>query len=122
MNQSTRLRIALVIFAAAILLGVVGMPYVLDWRSGVAFARIAPGDQESLVIQYMGNPDAKGACGTLLQWNQDSLGANDGRCVREARYKGQRGSWVVGYSADARVISKHFQTPGQNPVETPAGG
>jgi len=120
MNQKSRLRIALAIFAAAVLTGVVVLPYLLDWRNGKAFARIARGDQETRVILYLGYPDAKGACGTQLQWDQDSLGANDGRCVREVRYKGRHGVWVVGYSADAHVVSKYFETPGQGPVEVPA--
>ncbi len=120
MNRSARLRIALIIAAVAILFGVVVLPYLFDWRSGKAFARIARGDEETKVILYMGYPDATGGCGTQLQWDQDSLGANDGRCVREVRYKGRHGVWVVGYSADAHVISKRHEMPGQTPSEVPA--
>jgi hypothetical protein len=122
MNQQTRLRIALIIFGAAIVIGFFGMPYLLDWRSGKAFARIAQGDSETRVILYLGSPDAKGACGTQLRWEQESVGANDGRCVREVRYKGRRGSWVVGYSADGHVVSKYFDLVGQGGVAGPSGG
>jgi hypothetical protein len=121
MNRQSRLLIALLIAAAGILAISVGLPYLMDWRSGQAFARIARGDTETHVILYMGYPDAKGGCGTQLQWDQDSLGANDGRCVREVHYQGRHGLWVVGYSADAHVISKYFQKSGQGPVEVPAG-
>ena len=120
MNRNARLRIALTIAAIAVLIGATGLPYLFDWRSGKAFARIARGDEETKVILYMGYPDATGACGTQLQWDQDSLGANDGRCVREVRYKGRHGVWVVGYSADAHVISKRHEAPGQIASEVPS--
>jgi cytochrome oxidase Cu insertion factor (SCO1/SenC/PrrC family) len=120
MEQKARLRVALIIFAVAIVVGLVGLPYLLDWRSGKAFERIARGDQETRVILYLGYPDARGGCGTQLRWDQESLGANDGRCVTEVRYKGRHGAWVVGYSADAHVVSKYFETPGQTAPEVRA--
>ncbi len=86
----------------------IGLPHLLDWRSGKAFARIQQGDEETKVILYMGYPSGSGGCGTQLRWDADSLGANDGRCVREVRYQGRRGSWMVGYSANGHVVSKHF--------------
>lgn len=109
MTRSARLRIALAIAAVAIIAGVIGLPYLFDWRSAQAYGRIQPGDTETKVIMYLGYPDASGACGTQLQWDQDSLGANDGRCVREVRYRGRHGTWVVGYSATKQAISKYFE-------------
>ena len=121
MDKKSRLRIALVIALIAVLIGVVVLPYLFDWRATKAYARIKQGDMETTVILYLGYPDIKGACGTQLQWDKDSLGANAGRCVREVRYKGRHGTWVVGYTADAHVISKYFEPSGQVPVEIPAG-
>jgi hypothetical protein len=110
MTRSARLRIALVIAAVAIALGVALLPPLLDWRAGKAFARIQQGDAETKVILYLGAPDAKGVCGTELRWDDGDLGPNDGRCVRETRYRGRHGTWVVGYSADGHVVSKHFDS------------
>lgn len=109
MNRAARLRIALAIAAAAILAGVIGLPYLFDWRSGKAFARVRQGDEETKVILYLGYPSHTGGCGTQLRWNEDSLGANDGRCVKEVRYNGRHGIWVIGYSADGHVVSKNFE-------------
>lgn len=120
MNRSARLRVALVIALIAIVIGAVLLPGLLEWRNARAFNRIAMGDQETRVILYLGYPDAKGSCGTPLRWDRDSLGANDGRCVREVRYQGRHGVWVVGYSADAHVVSKYYQTPDQLPAEAPS--
>lgn len=121
MTRSSRLRIAIVIVLIAIVVGTLVLPSLFDWRATKAYARIARGDEETRVILYMGHPDTTAACGTQLQWDKDSLGANDGRCVRAVRYVGRRGVWVVGYSADAHVVSKYFETPGQIPSEVPAG-
>jgi hypothetical protein len=109
MTRDQRLRIALIIFAVAVVVGVIGMPYLTDWRSDQAFARIKQGDDEKLVTLYMGYAEHAGGCGTQLRWNEDSLGANDGRCVKEVRYNGRRGAWVVGYSANGNVVSKYFE-------------
>ena len=119
MNRSARLRVAIGIALIAIVIGALLLPHLLEWRNARAFARIAKGDQETRVILYLGYPDAKGSCGTHLRWDGDSLGANDGRCVREVRYQGRHGVWVVGYSADAHVVSKYYETPDQLPVEVP---
>lgn len=109
MNQKARLRIALVIVAVLIVIGALLMPPLLDWRSGQAFARIQQGDAETKVIMYLGYPDTKASCAAQLFWDGDSLGANDGRCVREVRYRGRHGTWIVGYSEDRHVVSKHFE-------------
>lgn len=109
MNRSARLRIALAIVAVAVLVGIVLLPLLFDWRSAKAYGRIKQGDEETKVILYLGYPTSTGACATQLQWDQDSLGANDGRCVREVRYQGRHGTWVVGYSGDGHVVSKHFE-------------
>lgn len=109
MDQKTRLRIALAIGAVLIVAGVLLMPPLLDWRAGKAYARVQQGDAETKVIMYLGYPDAKESCGPQLRWDQDSLGANDGRCVRQSRYRGRHGSWVVGYSTDRLVVSKYFE-------------
>lgn len=109
MDQKTRLRIALAIGAVAIIAGALLLPPLLDWRSGKAYARIQQGDAETKVIMYLGSPDAKEACGAQLRWDQDSLGANDGHCVRQSRYRGRHGTWVVGYSAERLVVSKYFE-------------
>jgi len=111
MARADRLRIALAIFAIAVLAGVVLLPRLMDWRSGKAFARVQQGDEETKVILYLGYPSSSGACGTQLRWDADSLGANDGRCVREVRYNGRHGTWVVGYSANGHVVSKYFDAP-----------
>jgi hypothetical protein len=108
MDQKARLRIALVIGAVAIVAGAVLLPPLLDWRAGKAYARIQQGDTETKVIMYLGSPDAREACGAQLRWDQDSLGANDGRCVRQARYRSRHGDWVVGYSVDRVVVSKYY--------------
>lgn len=108
MTRAARLRIALVIVAVAVLAGVIGFPYLFDWRSAQAFARIKQGDEETKVIMYLGYPTSSGGCGTQLRWDADSLGANDGRCVKEVRYNGRHGVWVVGYSANGHVLSKYL--------------
>lgn len=109
MSRAARIRIALVIAGIAVLAAVIGLPHLADWRSAQAFARIKQGDAEKLVTLYMGYAAHSGGCGTQLRWNEDSLGANDGRCVKEVRYDGRGGSWVVGFSANGQVISKHFE-------------
>ena len=109
MSRAARTRIALVIVGIAALVAVVGLPRLADWRSAQAFARIKQGDTEKLVTLYMGYAAHGGGCGTQLRWNEDSLGANDGRCVKEVRYDGRGGDWVVGYSANGQVISKYFE-------------
>lgn len=109
MARADRLRIALAIFAIAVLAGVVLLPRLMDWRSGKAFARVRQGDEQTKVILYLGYPSSSGGCGTQLRWNEDSLGANDGRCVKEVRYGGRHGVWVVGYSANGQVVSKYFE-------------
>jgi len=108
MTRAARLRIALAIVAVAILAGVILLPYLLDWRAGKAFARVQQNDEQTKVILYLGYPSSIGGCGTQLRWNEDSLGANDGRCVREVRYNGRHGAWVLGYSANGHVVSKYF--------------
>ncbi|MBV8062247.1 MAG: hypothetical protein JOY51_01560 [Nevskia sp.] len=108
MNRAARLRIALAIAAVLILAGMILLPRLLDWRAGKAFAQVRQGDAESLVQMYLGYPSNSGACGTQLRWDEDSLGGNDGRCVREVRYLGRSGARVVGYSANAKVVSKYF--------------
>jgi hypothetical protein len=110
MDQKARLRIALAIGAAAIVAGSVLLPPLLDWRAGKAYARIQKGDAESKVMMFLGSPDARGVCGAQLRWDQESLGANDGRCVHEARYRSRHGAWIVGYSADRVVVSKYFES------------
>lgn len=109
MSRAARIRIALIIALICVIACVVGLPYLADWRSGQAFARIKQGDTEKLVTLYMGYAAHSGGCGTQLRWNEDSLGANDGRCVKEVRYDGRRGAWVVGFSANGQVISKYFE-------------
>lgn len=109
MNQQARLRLALLIGAIAILAAALLLPPLLDWRAGKAYARIQKGDAETKVMMYLGPPDAKQVCGAQLRWDQDSLGANDGRCVLEARYRGRHGTWVVGYSAGRMVVSKYYE-------------
>lgn len=108
MNRSARLRIALAIAAVAAVAGVILMPRLLDWRAGKAFARVQQGDEQTKVIMYLGYPSSTGGCGTQLRWNDDSLGANDGRCVKEVRYNGRGGVWVLGYTATGHVVSKYF--------------
>jgi hypothetical protein len=108
MTRAARLRLALAIAAAVVLAGVILLPRLLDWRAGKAFARVQPGDEQTKVIMYLGYPSSSGGCGTQLRWNEDSLGANDGRCVKEVRYDGRHGVWVLGYSAAGRVVSKYF--------------
>jgi len=73
MDKKSRLRIALVIVLIAIIVGVVVLPYLFDWRATKAYARIKQGDMETTVILYLGYPDIKGACGTQLQWDKYSL-------------------------------------------------
>jgi hypothetical protein len=109
MSRAARIRIALIVAALGVAAAIVGLPYLSDWRSSQAFARIKQGDAEKLVGLYMGYAAHSGGCGTQLRWNEDSLGANDGRCVKEARYDGRSGAWVVGYSANGNVISKYFE-------------
>jgi hypothetical protein len=109
MSRAARLRIALVIAVVLVAVIVVGLPVLADWRSAQAFARIKQGDGEKLVTMYMGYAAHSGGCGTQLRWDDDSLGANDGRCVKEVRYDGRRGAWMVGYSANGQVISKYFE-------------
>jgi hypothetical protein len=109
MSRAARLRIVLIIAAVLLVTAAVGLPYLSDWRSAQAFARIKQGDGEKLVRLYMGYTAQSTGCGTQLRWNEDSLGANDGRCVKEVRYDGRRGAWVVGYSANGQVIAKYFE-------------
>ena len=109
MSRAARLRIALVIATGLLAVVVFGLPVLADWRSAQAFARIKQGDEEKLVTMYMGHAAHSGGCGTQLRWNDDSLGANDGHCVKEMRYDGRRGAWVVGYSSSDHVISKFFE-------------
>lgn len=113
MTQKKRLAYALLIVLAIAVVGAVLMPQVLQWRASKAFGRIAQGDAETKVVMYLGYPDSTRNCGTQLQWGADSLGANDGRCVREVRYWAHRGSWVVGYAADRHVVSKYFENADQ---------
>jgi hypothetical protein len=113
MTQKKRLTYALLIALAIAVVGVLLMPHVLQWRAAKAFDRIAQGDAETKVVMYLGYPDSTRNCATQLQWGADSLGANDGRCVREVRYWSHGGSWVVGYGADRHVISKYFEPAGQ---------
>jgi hypothetical protein len=109
MDQKARLRIALAIGAAAIAAGAQLLPPLLDWRAGKAYSRVQQGDAETKVILYLGAADAQGSCGPQLRWDRDSLGPNDGHCVREARYRGRHGAWVIGYSAERLVVSKYFE-------------
>jgi len=109
MNRRARLRAALLIAAVAAVAGVVLLPRLFEWRAGVAFAKIQQGDAASRVKLFMGVPSATGACGADLRWDEQRLGANDGRCVREERFRGSRGTRVVGYSADGHVVSKYFE-------------
>jgi hypothetical protein len=109
MNRAARLRIALIILAVLVVAGIFLMPRLTDWRFRQAFTRIRQGDEEKLVALYLGSPERTGGCGTQLRWNEDSLGANDGRCVKEARFDGRGGTWVVGYSANGHVIAKYFE-------------
>ena len=110
MTQKKRLAYALAL--ALVIVGAVLMPRLLHWRAAKAFGRIAQGDAETKVVMYLGYPDSNRNCGTQLQWGQDSLGANDGRCVREVLYSARGGSWVVGYGADRHVVSKYYEPAG----------
>ncbi|MDR3416835.1 MAG: hypothetical protein P4L83_11675 [Nevskia sp.] len=110
MTRRTRLRIALVIAAVAVVLGTLLLPSLFDWRAGKAFARIQKGDAASKVALFLGVPSSSGGCGPELRWDEDRLGANDGRCVREDRFKVRRGTQVVGYSADGHVVSKYLDS------------
>lgn len=109
MTRAARLRIALIIVAVAVVIGMFVVPRLTDWRFRQAFARIKQGDEEKLVGLYLGFPEHTGGCATQLRWNDDSLGANDGHCVRESRFEGHGGTWVVGYTANGHVIEKYFE-------------
>jgi hypothetical protein len=95
----------------AVILAFVGalavtLPFVLDWRAGVAFARIKQGDHEALVLGYLSSPSKVDACPERLMWNDQDLGANDGRCVRWSTWTYARHSYAVGFSADRKVVAK----------------
>jgi hypothetical protein len=110
MNRQARLRVALIVFAVAVLAGTVLLPPLLEWRAGVAFSRINKGDAASKVALFMGVPTSTALCGAELHWDQDSLGPNGGRCATEQHFKARHGRRVVGYSPDGHVVSKYFDT------------
>ena len=84
----------------------VALPLVLDWRAGIAFARIKQGDHESLVLGYLGSPSKTGSCPDRLTWNAQDLGANDGHCVRWNTWSYARHAYSVGFSPDKKVVAK----------------
>ena len=98
--------------AVAIGLGVlmVASNKLFDVRAGYAFQHVQLGDPESRVIQFMGSGTHAQACGELLYWDEKVSGKNDGRCVSEVRYVYSHSAWVIGYSADKHVVSKHHET------------
>ena len=70
------------------------------------FHRIHKDDAQAAVIAMVGAPDSTGHCGNDLWWGEGNyVGRNDGRCVMEARYSYFLDEWIVGYSADERVVS-----------------
>jgi hypothetical protein len=97
----------LAIIAAALL--VVAVLWLFDKREAYAFQKITLHESESLVVALMGAPNKTEVCGYELRWGgaADSLGANDGRCVEQARYDRTFNTWVIGYSKDRRVVSKY---------------
>jgi hypothetical protein len=107
LNATAKIKIGLVLAAAAFVLVVVFQDNLLNWRAGKAFERIKQGDEERLVRLYLGAPSAAGECPGQLWWNDENRGPNDGRCARWERYDFRGGSWQVGYSADAHVVAKH---------------
>jgi len=95
----------------AVILAVVGglalaLPFLLDWRAGVAYGRIKQGDHEPLVLGYLGSPSKVGSCPDRLMWNDQDTGANDGRCVRWSTWTYARHVYGVGFSSDKKVVAK----------------
>jgi hypothetical protein len=80
-----------------------------DARAGRAFEKIEMGASAQTVIAALGTPSTVRPCGKYLWWGGDGdyRGENDGRCVTEARYEYFLSAWGVGYSKDARVVSKY---------------
>ena len=101
------LLVPLAIVAVGLLL--VAVLWLFDKREDYAFQRIAMHAPESIVIALMGAPDTTEPCGEELWWggDADSRGMNDGRCVQQSRYRHLFNTWIVGYSQDRHVVSKH---------------
>ena len=104
-------KIVWIVPAVALGLGLlmIGLNKLFDARAGYAFAHVQMGDAESRVIMYMGAPNGHESCGALLWWNNQVTGKNDGRCVSQVRYAYPHSTWIIGYSADKRVVSKHHE-------------
>jgi hypothetical protein len=100
--DKTKLAVILALVGALALI----MPFVLDWRAGVAFERIKQGDHEALVLGYLSSPSQMGACPDRLMWNGQDIGANDGRCVRWYTWTYARHAYSIGFSQEKKVVAK----------------
>jgi hypothetical protein len=104
--------IAAAVVAVVLVVGALGLVRLLDWRAGLAFGRIRPGEAEAKVLMYLGSPSKTEPCGGVLWWADQPAGRNDGRCISQARYQYAHSAWIVGYDADRKVVSKHHETGG----------